>query len=78
MKVIPEYTTDTALAKEIRAVAEQAAIELGQWKTDLDQPKPDKVQFCWVDPDSIADEETPAVEGEKKKLMLPPAKSTLM
>jgi Terminase small subunit len=71
MKVVPEYTTDTALAKEIRAVAKQAAIELGQWKSDHDQPKPDKIQFCWVDPGSITDEETPAVE-EQERLMLSP------
>lgn len=30
-KVVPEYSADVSLSREIRAVAEQAAMELGQW-----------------------------------------------
>lgn len=30
-KIVPEYSADVSLSREIRAVAEQAAVELGEW-----------------------------------------------
>lgn len=32
-RLVPEYYTDTDLVREVRAIAQQAAEELGQWKT---------------------------------------------
>ena len=33
-KVVEEYVVDFALLKEMRAMEQQAAIELGQWRND--------------------------------------------
>jgi hypothetical protein len=37
-KLVPEYVVDTGLLREIRATAQQAAEELGQWKDESDTP----------------------------------------
>jgi len=36
-KAVAEYVSDIGLAKELRAVAQQAAEELGQWKDEIDE-----------------------------------------
>ena len=77
-KVVSEYVPDTGLSKEIRAILQQAAEELGQWKGAEDQPKPDKIQFCWVAPEPVADEKPPALEEKGQQLLLPAVKSKLM
>jgi phage terminase small subunit len=50
-RIVPEYVVDTGLAREIRAINQQAAEELGQWKNELeDEKRPNKLVYRWIDP----------------------------
>jgi phage terminase small subunit len=50
-RIVPEYVADTGLAREIRAINQQAAEELGQWKNELeDEKRPNKGTYRWIDP----------------------------
>jgi hypothetical protein len=52
-KVISEYVPDTALSKEIRALAQQAAEELGQWRDDSKPATSNHVEYYWADPPAV-------------------------
>lgn len=41
-QLMPEYAIDTAALAELRATAQQAAEELGQWKSDADATAADR------------------------------------
>jgi hypothetical protein len=50
-RIVHEYVADTGLAREIRAINQQAAEELGQWKNELeDEKRPNEVAYYWIDP----------------------------
>jgi hypothetical protein len=71
MKIIPEYAPDTALVKEIRALAQQAADELGQWKDDQQPVNASQVEFYWADPPVVEVEPVKANEDDEKQLKFP-------
>jgi len=70
-KVISEYVVDTALSKEIRAIAQQAAEELGQWKDDQEPLNASQVEFYWADPPVVDVEPVKANEDDDKETKVP-------
>jgi hypothetical protein len=76
-KFVAEYVSDTALAQELRAVAQQAAEELGQWKDEIDEgvlaPKaafPDWLTDEWkergsTNPSGASENSTPSESNTK-------------
>lgn len=68
-KLIPEYTLDAVLLKEMRAHEELAAKQLGQWQGKGDEDKADvtKIQYQWVapEPEDTDDDVSPKAAAEK-------------
>jgi hypothetical protein len=59
-KLVPEYVVDTGLLlREIRATAQQAAEELGQWKSDADATAADRGRVVIALPDEAEQELKP-------------------
>lgn len=64
-KTIPEYETDHALLKEIRAHEQQAAIESGQWqKNEEERPVVDVIAYKWIDEEEKPEEQRALTSGE--------------
>jgi phage terminase small subunit len=66
-KVISEYVPDTALSKEIRALAQQAAEEPGQWRDDSKPVTSNHVEYYWADPPAVDVEPVKTNEADDNK-----------
>jgi phage terminase small subunit len=64
-KVVPESVVDTGLLRQIRATAQQAAEELGQWKSDADATAADRGRVVIALPDEAEQELKPQNAGKR-------------